>query len=63
MMSLVWQDGQFAWPFVWSVAWLVVLLLASDYLWRVSRLGGRRLAVLAGLGALAGVVLIYWAGG
>lgn len=58
-MSLVWQDGQFSWAIVASIAYLSVLLLAFDLLWRLTPLGGRRLFWLAALAAIAGTALIF----
>jgi hypothetical protein len=60
MTGMIWQDGQFSWAFVFSVVYLVLLLLGSDYVWRTTRLGGHRLALLAGLLAVLGIVFISW---
>jgi hypothetical protein len=60
MTGAIWQDGQFSWAFVISVVYLVSVLLASDYVWRTTRLGGRKLAMLAGLFAALGVIFVSW---
>jgi len=56
---MIWQGGQFAWPLVLTILYLALLLLATDYAWRVSRLGGRRIALLAGAAALLGTGLLW----
>ena len=61
MTGMIWQDGHFSWAFVASVVYRVLVLLASDYVWRTTRLGGRNLALLAGLSAALGVIFVSWA--
>jgi hypothetical protein len=59
-MSMIWVDGRFAWAFVISVVFLLLAVLAWDYLWRMTRVGGRKLATLAGLSAILGIAAIMW---
>jgi hypothetical protein len=61
-MSVIWQEGQLTWPFVGAAVYMVLVLLGSDYLWRVSRLGGRQIGLLAVAASVVGIAVIYWAG-
>jgi hypothetical protein len=62
MMNLLIQDNHLSWPLVAAMVYLTVLLLATDYTWRTSRLGGK--AVFLGAGALGvlGCAMIFWLG-
>jgi hypothetical protein len=50
-MSWLLHGNQLNWAAVIALAYVTVLLLGADYLWRTSRLGGK--TVFLGLGALA----------
>jgi hypothetical protein len=56
---MVWQNGQFSWFFVGIAIYLVVLLLFSDALWRLTRIGGKVVFLISLLGMLAGLVALW----
>ncbi|WP_372657344.1 hypothetical protein [Hydrogenophaga sp.] len=58
MMSLVFNDGHFAWAFVSVVVYLTALLLLCDYVWRSSRLGGKTVFLSTAVLGLFGSALI-----
>lgn len=62
MMSLLIQGDQLSWSAVAALVYLTLLLLATDYTWRTSRLGGKTIFLGAGALGLAGSAVLLWLG-
>jgi hypothetical protein len=58
-MSGIWIDGQFSWRFIAAIVFIVLVLLTSDYAWRVSRLGGKLVGSVAAGTAMIGLLMIF----
>lgn len=61
-MNLLIQGDQLSWGAVAALVYLTLLLLATDYTWRTSRVGGKAIFLGAGVLGLAGSAVLLWLG-
>lgn len=57
-MNTIFHNGQLNWAVVAALVYVTVLLFATDYTWRTSRLGGKLVFLSAGVLAVVGTGLI-----